>query len=424
MAVSVHWRGIILSTPAFWSDLSVCLNSNFKDDSHGLGSSNKALATLEKLLERSAAAPLTLVLSGVFDDLQCTREFLNALARHSDRWEAFSWLAYSPARLGSDEIVNCDVDIHNLSQLQSLEIRYRYPTFLTKPLLGSTNLHKVTLGNFYDAFLELPQLQITTLCLTEGGYDPQPCRALYHFPNVENLSIQISEIPTISPTTLSVVMFEKLHTLSVFDSFSANSDMLVAILNSLTAPALTTLSLSAVDLTLNCSSLAPSTITAFLQRSKCTLLHLSLKNLYLEEDELVSLLHFVPLLVTLHITEPTLPQDLEGDTSKFHVVSDKLLHKLRVNLKCISEADTENPLDPPSISILLPNLERLYLTVNGSVFDKKSFARMVDSRRLPRTGPNGVSFNQIVNIKCLRVVELSFRRYVLDPIARKETDNE
>jgi len=141
---------------------------------------------------------------------------------------------------------------------------------------------------------------------------------------------------------------------------------------------------------------------------------------YLEEDELVSLLHFVPSLVTLHITEPTLPQDLEGDASKFHVVSDKLLHKLRVNLECISEADNEKPLDPPSI--LLPNLECLYLTVNGLMFNKKSFARMVNSRRLPGAGSNGVSFNQIVDIKCLRVVELRLRGHVLNPIVRKEAN--
>ncbi|KAK7462283.1 hypothetical protein VKT23_007883 [Stygiomarasmius scandens] len=413
MAVSIHWRSIILSTPIFWSDLSVCFSSNLKKDSHSL-SPGKALATLEKLLDRSAAAPLTLVLTGLFDDLQYARGFLNALARHSDRWKAFSWLVYTPLRSDSDETVDCDIDIHGLSQLKSLGLIYRYPTFLTKTLLRSTNLYKVTLGNFYDAFLELPRLQITTLCLT-GAYDPPPYRAFGHFPNVENLSIRVSETTRISHPNIPIVMFEKLHTLSVSNSLSANSNVLVALLNSLTAPVLTTLSLSAIDLTLNRPSLAPSTITAFLQRSNCMLLHLTLENLYLEEDELVSLLHSTPSLVTLHITEPTLLRDLEYDRSKFHVVSDKLLHKLS-GLECASETSSYPP------SILLPNLERLYLTVNGSMFNDKSFVRMVNSRWMLGLESNGVSFNDIIGRNRLRFVELKLRGRVLDSIARKEMD--
>ncbi|KAK7462284.1 hypothetical protein VKT23_007884 [Stygiomarasmius scandens] len=404
LAVCTHWRDIIVFTPTLWSNLSLHLDypSNF---------GRKVLTTLEKLLRRSAGAPLTLVLGGVFDSSYRGKEFFSALAHHSHRWQSFAWSVF-----WAEDTEMYDVAPQSLPLLQSLEVGYRLSSFVTSSILNWTNLSEIILGTFDDKS-ELPWSQITKLGLIEKGIDPQLYRALGCFPNVQTLSIRFSDLPFRNGKTLiPIVDLERLHTFTISNILLPCSDVFVALFSSLTAHMLTTLSLSAVDLRVNerSSSLPLDSVTSFLLRSRCRLLHLTLENFHLKEDELVSLLQLTPFLVTLRIMEPNPPQDAsQSDRKKCNILTEGLLHQL-IGLECTPK-DGENPSDSPTL--LLPNLERLYITVNGATFEDQSFARMVKSRWIPKSSMSEVE------MKCLRFVEVKLRGRRMDDIARKELDS-
>ncbi|KAF9069398.1 hypothetical protein BDP27DRAFT_1402626 [Rhodocollybia butyracea] len=112
-----------------------------------------------------------------------------------------------------------------------------------------------------------------------------------------------------------------------------------------------------------------ATLEAFLHRSSCNLTKFEVKKISVSDVDLIAALKLMPSLVNLHIDDRPAASDdqMSPITSRFI----RSLHGF-----------VQTELNP-SGSALVPKLQDLHLTYDGSEFDDSAFIDMVSSRWLP-----------------------------------------
>lgn len=401
--VCARWRDIILSAKELWSTVIVDVNVNISvTDEVGYAKFLAVHAMLHLYIQRSGNVPLTISVSvkhllissraPVRNDTS-GKAICDTLASQAYRWRR--------ARIildDDDGLVSFWSDIQgSLPELEELSIRD------IDSLAGITciapKLHTLTLYNYYDEDfgerMASPWNHIRVL-RCDGQF--------VHFISAAKRCSQITslEINTGLLQFVGVVKHLRCDSLEHL-SLQANSWMdedepfenaLIGFFDRLTLPCLKSLSIG-LPLTHGPGPYAQSSwpleaFTSFLSRSSCFLNALSLKNIKIAADELLSMLHLTPALTSLNIHE--IP--VQG-TEPCPLVTDELLRSL-THFPHTSNAN---------ITLPVPRLTHLELRA-APFFNDQALLNMIESRWLPQS----VHSHESGGVACLESVDVSFMK--------------
>ncbi|KAJ7135217.1 hypothetical protein C8R43DRAFT_621815 [Mycena crocata] len=226
-SICKSWRNICISNGALWS----CLDIRPSDNSlHSL------LSLLQCWLSRAGSHPLDLRLLDSTATLNTITHIQTFLSQYSSQWRTLS-ICGPPSTDLSDRIIGRIPSLEKLSVLNTTDLddapeeEVTMTAFSDAPLL-----REVVLSNVSISTISLPWAQLTHLDFT---YESVRCcvEILRETPNLQSLIVSLGNHWDIEPPAVPLTL-SYLHTLTFYDDRDG------ALLEQLTLPALTTLTLA------------------------------------------------------------------------------------------------------------------------------------------------------------------------------------
>ncbi|KAE9389971.1 hypothetical protein BT96DRAFT_980509 [Gymnopus androsaceus JB14] len=405
--VSFRWRVLAIACSEIWSSIVIQLHDGTEPEEVRLQLEHQ----LDIYLERSKDQRLTLEIYVGVPWRQVVHDpLITKLVQHSARWQHLT--LHDGYQVEEADIRNLRTHVPLPSTLETLTIRIGPQPFPLSWIPSPNSLRIMDIDTYLpgveEGIIPPPMDKVTSLTFIpklDSLFEP-----LNWFPNIEHLAltsarefIEAVDVSNGSPHIVPITSLE----INFLSQLSSNPDptldFLQIVMDFLTAPALSTLSINEIDT--GVGSGVPRTsdqysftcISTFIERSGCRLSVLELSGLFIQDRSIVDLLKKLSSLVELHIHDP-----LRGRTdarSRPFPISKDLIESLHAYQPSSLHL---------SISPIVPNLSVLVLKVQSRKFDHLSFVSTILSRWIPtdklHTEDTGVS--------CLRSVEL----HILEPV--------
>jgi hypothetical protein len=412
-AVCGRWRLLAISYSSLWSSFQIHLrddDSTEADTRDGLlpdtndedALANSQLETcLDTYLKRSRQQPLTLyIVAEKLRDPEGDPEhpLLSKLVAHSSRWKHLTLDVFSISRYNGTSLRNA-VATPSLETLTFVTLTGDEP-LVSEWILSAFSLRTLFLSSY------LPFSNVTTpgsldrvSSLTssvdvEGLFKP-----LNWFPSLQHLRLHdLGNIRSSSNLTAALPCHCQVPITSLEIDLRAVSksgnklDLLGLAMNFLSAPSLSKLVInlhqSQYAIEIHSSFLL---ICGFIERSRCTLTVLDLKNISIADKYVVDLLKHLRSLVDLTLQDPGAFSSRSRRTVTYPI-SKGLIESLHAHRPSSLR---------PSLSPIVPDLRSLVLRVRSKNFDPLSFISTISSRWIPDR-----DYSKKIGMACLRSVEL------------------
>ncbi|THU98925.1 hypothetical protein K435DRAFT_720292 [Dendrothele bispora CBS 962.96] len=359
--VCARWRELARSTPTLWSSFDIDVNAS-QHDTEVI----KSVITTHLELSRNSPLSFSLTSSEQSSRLHCV---VNAIIPHSFRWKELELIG-PPFILASMSSIK-----GSLPQLRSLSIdlvegdNTRQDLFEMAPRLQALTLRSALRADFLLECV-VPYTQIIDFTVEYVSYSSALAR-LMALSAVRNLELNEcwydEDMSFVAPITLHNVSSVSII-IPVDSNDGLNNESLRLRLDQLTLPNLEVLHLE----TMPCSSLSlmrlhdVMELPNFVKRSSCVIQTLIFYELWLNDNDTLSILRNLPTLQNLTIYERQLPSGSATITTHF-------IQQLTIN----------DPVESSSPR-LLTHLKSLNLHPGSGVcFPLKAFVDMAQSRWIP-----------------------------------------
>ncbi|KAK1217576.1 hypothetical protein PQX77_019765 [Marasmius sp. AFHP31] len=368
-----RWWEVIRSAPKLWSSMNIRFRRW-----------EKSFPALEKVvrlfLDRSDTQPLNLELDFYSKyPGQCPEQdilpIIHALHEHAARWQVLSidyppsTFALPPGHLG-------------LPALQQLKIDGVQPNILSSLFMNSACLRSLNVTRAYAKTLpsDIRFHQIKTLTIRSTLAAPA-IEYFARFPALETLYMY----KIYSFDSWDDLEHHSSNTLTSMTCQFDDQHALDTTMRCLTLPSLTSLqvegtatSFAPFEMKDRWSTWEGGAVADFLSRSSCSITSLCLNYLPITDIETISLLEFLPTLVSLEIGErprcPRFPEDCEGGPLPNRIITQPFLQRLAVQ---------REPFRSPSHRFL-PLLTDITITMRiGDDAVAQGLANAVASRWIP-----------------------------------------
>lgn len=387
-AVCSYWRTVALATIELWNSISLVVTHQWDDSKDYL---------LQRLLDLSAQSALFVSIDIMGPSTQIP-PVLHRLFNQSRRWQTLSVVCIpSPfleliSQLPLDSLLAFD-----LTTLQSLIGLHP----LKAPKLHRLILHLIDLIDLNTSFIPWPQ--ITSLTVRKG-YIPLILEVLPRMPNLSKLNFRLGVSREIISDRSQPAVKSNLTSLAV--SFRIQQTV-HPFFDAVLLPNLTSLTLiSERDVVCDATSAASDSIAEWSQTtlpslltrsgSSAILTSFTLQEIQIRPIDLTSLLHLMPNLRNLSLSEPFSGPDSKPRMAN-HFLSTLALHSdvsssesgLVPNLTSLS-LDLRRPFDSDSNLMMLldlitsrPNLRTVYLKIHNEDLNPSDFlvASFADLRK-------------------------------------------
>ncbi|KAF9266435.1 hypothetical protein L218DRAFT_985579 [Marasmius fiardii PR-910] len=274
------WRRLALDTPLLWASFHINLHS-FPGN----------IQLLSTYLNRSKDMPLAIELDYTepSDGL-----ILAAVLEHSWRWKHF--LLHDADRLNS-----IDASLLSLPSLHSLELStvtsprlttiFKNAPMLRTLILDDVSIHSIELEN-------LPCSQLTSVTVKRAQMND----ALHVLRSCPNLEKVILSTRNFSQWGHAIFAAQPIR-LSSLTTLTFTTEVFSLFLKNVVTPSLTMLTIATPAEPFDLEAWPQNEFIAYLQKSVCPLQHLSLVDIELSDDDLLSIFQYTPLLTHLSVKE-------------------------------------------------------------------------------------------------------------------------
>ena len=364
VAACSYWRSVALATPELWNSISLVI-SNSK---YHLPLS---CALVQRLLHLSSQSRLFIQIQGmqILGPIPGIPPILSILCQSADRWQ---FLDLSCSAVGF---------LHFISalSLDSLDT-FVFTTQLTADfrLPNARSLRIVTLHSVRSK-LFLPWGQITDLTVQQG-FIPHTLEHLHKMSNLSKLTFQPHDW-RLRSSHASYPKPVTSHLTSLTFSLPFRSEEVVQdFFNSLLLPSLTELTLNSEQDHIFLTNKNPdhwsrSSLPSLLTRSSPALKSFTLNKIWIRSRDLIALLHLMPNLTTLSLSEPVYGSSI--------LQVDPMINNHFLTALVLSDSES---------AALVPNLTSLSLEIHsteseseyslGSLLDLIVSCRALDSLHL------------------------------------------
>ncbi|KAF9061637.1 hypothetical protein BDP27DRAFT_1452156 [Rhodocollybia butyracea] len=337
-SVCSRWRGIALSSPDLWTNLTVETHTTFLDEDQIFHVFAGFIATVCRYLERSRDWPLRLELT-IYGS--CTAEVpcLDLLTRHASRWKM---LKYSGSHYLTD---------------------YHVPSHLHFSLLADLNILRSTGLGHFEHFPRLCALSTFAATRPTSGvvYD-QLNHLSFYGQSWSDLVETLRGCPSLKSLKLGYASPDVEGTLGTWHKITSFSLIIAdgsdTIFSYFNFPSLKKLMVKGGP----GAKLTAKAFTSFISRSSCMITTFILQDLSLPDLYLIAVLQVMPALLHLEVHDSAWWSAYQSPITS-HFISSLTHHA------------------SPSTS-LVPKLHSLYLTSRAldPFDDAAAFVRMVESR--------------------------------------------
>ncbi|KAE9389970.1 hypothetical protein BT96DRAFT_363518 [Gymnopus androsaceus JB14] len=337
-SVSFRWRVLAIACSEIWSSVVIQLHDGTEVEEVRLQLEHQ----LDIHLERSKDQRLTLeIYVGIpwrrfIDDPLVTK-----MVQHSARWQHLT--LHDGYQVEEADILNLRTHMPLPSTLETLTIRVGPQPFPVSWIPSPNSIRVMDIDTYLpgvEGSITPPMDKVTSLTFVprlDSLFEP-----LNWFPNIEHLAltsarefIEAVDVSNGSPHIVPITSLE----INFLSQLSSNPDptldFLQIVMDFLTAPALSTLSINEIDT--GVGSGVPRTsdqhsfscISTFIERSGCLLSVLELSGLFIQDRSIVDLLKKLSSLVELRIHDPL--RGRTGTRSRPFPISKDLIESLHAH---------------------------------------------------------------------------------------------
>ncbi|KAL0568338.1 hypothetical protein V5O48_013649 [Marasmius crinis-equi] len=355
------WRKVVVTTPSLWSDVSVVLPSS-------------TLRGTKLFMDRSESAPIMLRLDyppeETTEDDGVQAELTDLLVSHSNRWKTLDiGITLTGSRHPSFRAIQGRLD--KLTNLRLISLDAQFDSFeetFLRAFENAPSLHTVELVDItaYADFI-LPWHKLETIRLLECDLQRMP-EILRRCSNARCVELDRSHRLSSEPSSTA-----RLPNVTVLSAELFDSEDMSGLFRHLEIPNIESLEIHNKG---NRSKQAPwdiSPVQAALGRSSSTLTLLCMKNIPINDWDMISFLQSVPNLEGLSIWgfNPSSVSELPENM----IVTPNFITQLSLH-----DADVHQCISNSSQGVFLPRLTALTLHVHVNGLDQKALAKSVISR--------------------------------------------
>ncbi|KAL0570632.1 hypothetical protein V5O48_011330 [Marasmius crinis-equi] len=376
------WRNIIAGSPSLWSGICVCIHP-----------SKNSLRATKRMLDLSGSAPLMLSLSYMLDDFNMTHEddgtpkaLTDLLVSHSDRWKSLILdITTAGSRLPSLQAIRGRLDKLTNLTIDCLDGDVEFDERFLRVFEHAPSLYSVQLidGPAHADFV-LPWQQLETIHLEQCDLE-RILEILKLCPNATRVKLGLPQIFT-EPSC-----YARLPKVAALLTKLVAPEMMTSLFQRLVIP-----NIKSLDIRNECTvdRDAPwdlSAVQVALGRSSNTLTSLYVKNIPINDKQMISFLQSAPNLEELSIWE--YKPYFVSKPLKNNIVTPNLLNRLS-----LCDADLPQSMFDSVHGGFLPRLRALTLHVHVKGLDQRALTNSVVSR-CPPIGQEGPSWGKDGNVE-------------------------